>query len=89
MSRAHYNFFLTLTQIMSARLLFAHNLKRHRMQKMLSQEGLAELCDLHRTYISAVERGVKNISIDNMEKLAGALAVDIRELLVPYDYSEK
>lgn len=56
---------------------------------MLSQEGLAELCDLHRTYISAVERGVKNISIDNMEKLAGALAVDIRELLVPYDYSEK
>lgn len=70
---------------MSARLVFAYNLKKQRMQKMISQEELADLCNLHRTYISAVERGIKNISIDNMEKLAEALDVDIRELLIPYE----
>ncbi|GBK95570.1 helix-turn-helix transcriptional regulator [Haemophilus influenzae] len=66
---------------MRARLLFAYNLKQQRHKKSLSQEELAELSDLHRTYISAVERGVKNISIDNMEKLANALNVDLIELL--------
>lgn len=66
---------------MRARLLFAYNLKQQRHKKSLSQEELAELSDLHRTYISAVERGVKNISIDNMEKLANALNMDLIELL--------
>jgi subunit S of type I restriction-modification system len=70
---------------MQARLLFSRNLKKHRLEKMLSQEELADLSGLHRTYISAVERGIKNISIDNMEKLAKALNADIRELLKPYD----
>jgi len=68
---------------MSARLLFAHNLKQVRHKKNLSQEELADLSNLHRTYVSAVERGVKNISIDNMEKLAKALDLDIVELLKP------
>ncbi|WP_233118903.1 helix-turn-helix domain-containing protein [Aggregatibacter actinomycetemcomitans] len=66
---------------MRARLLFAYNLKQQRHKKSLSQEELAELSDLHRTYISAVERGVKNISIDNMERLANALNMDLIELL--------
>ncbi len=70
---------------MQARLLFSRNLKKHRLEKMLSQEELADLSGLHRTYVSAVERGIKNISIDNMEKLAKALDADIRELLKPYD----
>lgn len=70
---------------MQARLLFSRNLKKHRLEKMLSQEELADLSGLHRTYVSAVERGIKNISIDNMEKLAKALDADIRELLNPYD----
>lgn len=56
---------------------------------MISQEELAELSGLHRTYVSSVERGIKNISIDNMEKLANALGVDIRELLTPYDLLSK
>ena len=64
---------------MQARLLFSRNLKKHRLEKMLSQEELADLSGLHRTYVSAVERGIKNISIDNMEKLAKALDADIRE----------
>ena len=66
-----------------ARLTFAANLRKVRTAKGFSQEKLAELCDLHRTYVSSVERGERNISIDNMERLARALGVDIRELLKP------
>ena len=66
---------------MSARLNFSRNLKKFRLAKGYSQEELAERCDLHRTYVSSVERGERNITVDNMEKLASALEVDIRELL--------
>jgi transcriptional regulator with XRE-family HTH domain len=72
---------------MSARLVFTRNLKKYRLAKGFSQEKLAELCELHRTYISSVERGERNITIDNMEKLAIALDIDIRELLNPDDKS--
>lgn len=65
----------------SARLVFATNLRRLREQRGLSQEKLGELADLHRTYIGSVERGERNISIDNMEHLADALGVQLRELL--------
>ena len=74
---------------MSARLIFAKRIKEIRISKGISQENLAELCNLHRTYISSVERGERNISVDNMERLAVALGVDIRELLNPDDYPNK
>lgn len=70
---------------MSARLLFAKNLKKVRISKGFSQEKLADDCNLHRTYVSSVERGERNISVDNMEKLAVALGVNITELLSPHD----
>ncbi len=66
-----------------ARNIFAQNLRLLRQQKGMSQEQLAEAASLHRTYVSSVERAARNISIDNMERLARALAVDIRDLLSP------
>lgn len=70
---------------MSARQNFAQNLRKIRQNRGISQEKLADLCDLHRTYVSSVERGERNITVDNMERLAIALGVDIRELLNPND----
>ena len=61
----------------SARITLARVLKKNRVNLKLSQEKLAELAGLHRNYIGAVERGETNISIDNIEKLAIALGIDI------------
>lgn len=64
-----------------ARLRFAESMRRIRTQKGLSQEALADLADLHRTYVGSVERGERNISIDNMEALSDALEADLSEML--------
>ena len=64
-----------------ARKLFSRNLKEIRKRRNLSQEELAALSGLHRTYVGSVERGERNISIDNMECLADALNIKIEELL--------
>ena len=55
-------------------MVFARNLRSARQTRGISQERLAELAGLHRTYVSSVERGQRNISIDNIERLARALA---------------
>ena len=47
----------------------------------MSQEKLAFECDLHRTYISDIERGTRNVSLDNIEKIAKALDVQPKDLL--------
>jgi len=65
-----------------ARQVLARKLKDHRMQKGISQEKLAELASLHRTYVGSVERGERNISLDNIERLAGALDIEIKDLLI-------
>ncbi len=69
------------TQEKTARQIFARNLRRVRLEKGLSQESLASLSGLHRTYIGSVERGERNISIDNMAKIAIALNCTLHDLL--------
>lgn len=65
----------------SARRIFAENLRKARLAKGLSQEGMAELSGLHRTYVGSVERAERNVSIDNMERLSAAVGVSLPELL--------
>jgi transcriptional regulator with XRE-family HTH domain len=65
----------------SARRIFAENLRKARLAKKLSQEDLAELSGLHRTYVGSVERAERNVSIDNMERLSAAVGVSLPDLL--------
>jgi len=65
----------------SARKIFAKKLREFRMQNGLSQEQLADISELHRTYVGSVERGERNISIDNIERLARALGKQVKDLL--------
>ena len=65
----------------NVRQIFGENLRRHRHALGLSQEELAEKAGLHRTYIGSVERGERNVSIDNMERLALAVEATIKRLL--------
>lgn len=66
---------------MSIRRRVGRNLKKYREASGLSQEALAFECGLHRTYISGVERGVRNPTIEVLEKIADALKVDAYRLL--------
>lgn len=63
------------------RQIMAENLRVLRISAHISQEELAELCGLHRTYISDIERCNRNVSIDNIEKIANALHITASDLL--------
>lgn len=62
--------------------VFGMNVKRYREQLGISQEAFAEKCGLHRTYISAVERQRRSISLSNIQKIADALNVDTYLLFI-------
>lgn len=63
-----------------AREVLARNVRRLRKQRGWSQEVLAERSGLHRTYVGDIERLERNVSVDNIEKLAKALGVHIKDL---------
>jgi transcriptional regulator with XRE-family HTH domain len=63
------------------RVLLGKRVRKLRLQAGLSQEKLAELADLDRTYISGIERGVRNVSLLNIVEIARALHVSASELL--------
>lgn len=64
-----------------ARDVLAKRIRELRLEKGWSQEALADNCGLHRTYIGDIERRERNVSIDNIEKIALALKVPITALL--------
>ena len=59
---------------------FGERLRLMRQEKNLSQEELAYRAGLHRTYVSSVERGERNVSLVNIHKLAAALDIDVSKL---------
>ncbi len=61
---------------------FGENVKKYRLGKNYSQEHLAELTGLHRTYISSLERGIRSISLKNIQKIADALEIECYKLLI-------
>ena len=68
--------------------VFGINLRKKRIEKGLSQEKFAELCNLHRTYISDIECFTRNISLETVQKIADALEIDSYTLLMA-DEEEK
>ena len=66
---------------LTGRSRFAANVRLHRQRLGLSQEALAEAASLHRTYVGSIERGERNVSIDNMERIAHALGLELVDLL--------
>ena len=62
--------------------VFGSNLRKYRTQQGYSQESFAELCGLHRTYISDIECFQRNVSLENVNKIAEALNVDVYELFL-------
>ncbi|KZL48077.1 helix-turn-helix domain-containing protein [Nodularia spumigena] len=63
---------------------FGKAIRRRRRELDLSQEELAERAEIHRTYISSIERGQRNPSLENIEKLTKALDISISELFANY-----
>jgi transcriptional regulator with XRE-family HTH domain len=62
--------------------ILSRNIQHLRSTRNLSQEELADLCGLHRTYVGSVERGERNITLSSLEVLAHALGVSAPELLM-------
>jgi transcriptional regulator with XRE-family HTH domain len=60
---------------------FGNRVRRARVSRELSQEQLAERAELDRTYISGIERGIRNVSLLNIYKIADALQLSARDLL--------
>lgn len=58
---------------MNSEKILGNEIRRRRLELEISQEELAALCDLHRTYIGSVERGERNISLHNIISISNAL----------------
>ena len=71
----------------TAKEIFAINIRRYRNKLGITQEELAERSGLHRTYIGSVERAERNISINNIERIAHGLNVSINILLDNSEYN--
>ena len=66
---------------MDIRLSFSYWMRHYRNQKNYTQEILADMTELHRTYIGSVERGERNITLLNANKIAEALGVKLSDMV--------
>lgn len=74
--------------MVSIQINFGVKVRELRKKKCMSQEYFADLCGLHRTYISDVELGKRNISIENIQKVAQALEMSISDLFCEVEKDE-
>ncbi len=65
---------------MNVLMRFGEAVRKLRQERQISQEEFADLCGLHRTYISDIELGKRNVSLENIEKIAVALGISISDL---------
>ena len=61
--------------------VFGSNVRKYRIQNGFSQEKFAEICGLHRTYISDIECFQRNVSLENVQRIADALGIESYKLL--------
>ena len=73
---------------MNIKKTFGTNLRKLRIEKGFSQEKFAELCGLHRTYISDIECFQRNVSLENIQKIAEALQIPAYFLLMEEEHHE-
>ena len=64
------------------KVTFGNRVKELRLKKSISQEKLAELADLDRTYIPGIEAGRRNVSLEVINKIAKAFLITVSELLL-------
>lgn len=69
-----------MNEALDLKIIFGSTVKDRRTQLGISQEELADRAGLHRTYVSDVERGVRNLSLESIEKLARALEISVSTL---------
>ncbi|MFI5202553.1 MAG: helix-turn-helix domain-containing protein [Candidatus Kapaibacterium sp.] len=74
---------------MNVERMVGDNVRAYREMKRLSQEKLAELAGLHRTYIGQVERAEKNITVRNLYRIGKALKIAPHLLLIPESYKSE
>ena len=72
-----------LNSMTQLNLIVGNNIRMLRNNRGFSQEQFAEQCGLHRTYVGAIERGERNITLGTLEKFARALNVRPETLLIP------
>ena len=70
----------TATKKLHHRYLLGLAVRKRRQALGLSQEGLAEVCDVHRNFVGHVERGEQNVSIDSLVRFSAALKVKLADL---------
>jgi transcriptional regulator with XRE-family HTH domain len=70
-----------VSTVTDPRKILGQNIRKHRLALGLTQEELAEKADLHWTYISGIERGLRNVSIVNLFHIAIALRTRVKSLV--------